>query len=151
MADIFPRKKEPVSEFEDMSREDFESRRDDRDLALMEEARARVDNMFELNKELIQPGRLKGSEYHQLLVRDLKISNLEPGDVETIRLWVSLIDHLLYIEIRDAAIIMHAELVAFLASKSSVDGFERKALITTVNRMFRDQGDSKSEGGRKLF
>ena len=149
MPNLFEKKPVVEDDYERLAREDLENRSLDRDLGLVEEGKARLETLIDLNKELIQPTRMLNSEYHQALTRDLKISNIGANEFEFIRAWLSLIDHLLFIGLEDAAKVMHAELLGFLAAKSSVDGFEREALISTIARILK--GSEQQPQQRKLF
>jgi len=102
------------------------------DERLVEQAQSRIEDLIGLNMALISPTRLKDSEYHALVSRDFKITNLNEADIPLVRLWVSLINHVVADGLDDMARVLHAELLAFFASKSSLRGFERRALITTL-------------------
>lgn len=117
------------------------------DERLVEMAQARIEDMIGLNMALITPSRLSDSDYHALVSRDLKISNLKEEDVSLLRLWVSTINHLVSDGLDDTARVLHAEMLAFLASKSSVNGFERKALITTLVESRKTHVTESKQGG----
>jgi len=116
---------------------------------LIEEQRARIEDLVAFNSELIRPTHLKKSRYHELLSKDLKVSNLGEEDVKTVGLAVSLIDHAVYMGFERFAVILHCELIGFLASMNSIDGFERKALISQiaeVRKSFNLRDEPKKKG-----
>jgi len=103
------------------------------DSKLLEEQRARIEDLVAFNSDIIRPTRLEGSDYHKLLTKDLKVSNLaDDQDRAVVCMAVSLIDHALFMGFESFAVILHAELIAYLSSKNSIQGFERKALITQI-------------------
>jgi len=121
------------------------------DRQLAEETRARVEDMVSFNTELIHPTRLKNSEFHKLVGKDFKISKLTDEDVKIILRFQSTINHFLFIGLKDFATVLHAELIGYLAAKSSVGGFEREALITTLSKFYRETRAGHGEAKRKLL
>lgn len=132
---LFGSKEDSVSASE---READDARTTQFDLQLAEETKQRIEDLVAFNSELINPSRLKDSEFHKIIGKDFKISNLKQEDIPLVRLWQSLIDHLLFMGLRDTAKVFHAELIGFLAAKSSVEGFERQMLISTLTKMYKE-------------
>lgn len=139
---------EPVSEAEES-----EISRGDRELT--EEAKARIEDMVGLNMALITPTRVvmdgdsSATKYHKLVNKDFKISNITKDDVRIVRAYQSVINHIMFLDIPTAAAVFHSELEGFLASQSSVDGFERKSLITAISNVVKTT--KKSDEGRRRF
>ena len=105
----------------------------------------RIESMVDLSKELITPSKIKASPYHELIGKDLKISNLTREDVATVQLWIGLINQLVNAGLVESARVMHSELVAYLAAHSSINGFERRALITSINKIFKSSDDAPAK------
>lgn len=120
------------------------------DSRLNEESRARAEDLVQFNSDIIRPTRLENSRYHKLLTKDLKISNLTEQDVLVVNRGLSLIDHALYLGFDEFASVIHSELTGFLASKNSIDGFERRQLNTNISLVDKrySEGDNKKKGFR---
>lgn len=142
MGAIFPEKGEalPPDEYAEL---DAERREDE----IAEQSRQRVEDMVGLNKEIITPTRLEHSKYHILLSKDLKLSNINENDVRLGSAYFSAINHLLFLKVTTSAKVLHAEMMEYLALKSSVGGFERKSLISTISSVLR--GKPAEGGGEK--
>jgi hypothetical protein len=115
------------------------------DARLAEESRARAEDMVQFNSDLIRPSRLKDSQYHNLLTKDLKISNLSEDDVRVVNMGISLVDHSLFLGFDEFASVIHAELIGFLATKNSVHGFERLQLNTSISQVEKRYSDSSEK------
>lgn len=122
------------------------------DSRLTEESRARAEDMVQFNSDIIRPSRIKDSQYHRLLTKDLKISNLTEADVNVVNMGISLVDHSLFLGFDEFATVVHAELIGFLATKNSVRGFERLQLNTSISQVEKRYSDSseKKKGGFRL-
>ena len=69
-----------VDEYDVLAKDDLTARQDDRDIQFTEESRARVESFVDLNKELIKPGRLVNSAFHQGLMQDLLTKGVKAFD-----------------------------------------------------------------------
>lgn len=105
------------------------------DALALEEARSRIEDAISWNTALITPTKFKNSPFHNLVTKEFKISNMREEDVKLIQLWQSLANMLLTLGMVKPAALVHAELTGFLAVRSSVDGFERKMLVTNLSKL----------------
>lgn len=164
MVDIFPRKE---TEEEILAKEQFSTQtdvlkgtREQQDLTLGEQAQSRIESMFELNQRLIQPTQLisgdgrKISNFHAGLTRDLKLSNIPPKDAaamtQALMMAYSLFGHTVWMGLPNFPMVVHAELEARLALLSSIDGFERKALISALLQISRHSSAGDKSGFKTL-
>jgi len=139
-------------EYEPTLRELDNPQEDMMDARLTEESRARAEDMVQFNSDIIRPSRIKDSQYHRLLTKDLKISNLSDADVNVVNMGISFVNHSLFLGFDEFATVIHAELIGFLASKNSVHGFERLQLNTSISQVEKRYSDStdKKKGGFRL-
>lgn len=146
----------PSSESELQPGEDVGEARYDKDIS--EETKARIEDLVAFNSDLIRPQRVnwdtkngsQASPFHELISKDFKISKITEGDVAIIRLYQSTIDHYVFIGLKGMATVLHAELIGFLAAKSSVNGFEREALISTLTKIYKDTKQSSPQPRRLI-
>ncbi len=145
MVNLFKREDEAEIEAEEVP----ESEEYDTAERLREEARARIENLVGLNLAIIEPTKLterdEPTRFHTYLSKDFKLSRISEEDVRLIRLWVALINHLTVMRLPKVAALFHAELIAFLAAKSSVNGFERKMLVSAITRFEKAIGETERE------
>lgn len=144
---------------DEASTEELSTRTSVADQQLQEASKQAIEDRIGLDKSLIQPTRMEftntdgktiTSVYHQMLTQDSKISNIKAEDKPVFRMWRSLINHALYLRAYDFALVLHAEYEHELAINSSVGGFERKALITTISNMIKGKGEGQNEGKKLL-
>lgn len=147
-----------VAALDDASTEELSTRTAVADQQLQEASKQAIEDRIGLDKSLIQPTRIEftdskgkviASIFHQMLTQDSKISNIKAEDKPIFRMWRSLINHALYLRAYDFALVLHAEYEHELAINSSVGGFERKALITTISNMIKGKGEGQE--GKKLI
>jgi hypothetical protein len=72
------------------------------------------------------------SEPYEILTKDLTTTNLDQDDVEIGCLYLSLVNHLIFLKMYQPAATVHAEFEGWLSLKASVNGFGRESLIKTI-------------------
>lgn len=107
-----------------------------RDMELAAQKKMEDKEWVQFNTTLITPTKLmRGddvSEPHQVLTKDLTITNISEHDVGIGCLYLSLVNHLIFLKMYRAAETIHAEFEGWLSLKCSVDGFGRESLIKTI-------------------
>lgn len=116
---------------------------------LTQETRAKIEDLAAFNSDLINPTKMEThgriTPYHALLTKESKVSNITVEDRELLHKWRALLDHALFLKLPETTQVIHAEMQDFLATSSSVDGFERKSLISSISNIFKRQVSSEPQ------
>ena len=131
------KKPEPQAQDLGYSDEDVKERLDS-DLVAMQKATAESNIAF--NTFMITPDKIKDSSIHQLLAKELGLTNVSRSEAELIVTGFSLLEDFNVLGLREPTLNLHAEIIALCLAYGSVDGFARRELSTTTIGRKYEQG-----------
>lgn len=147
------------AELDDAQKADMGARVDAADRQFVEEARQRTEDLVQFNSQLIKPTRLSrkegrtsvASKYHSILTQDLKISKFALKELVILSFYDAILDQCVDMELDDLFECFHADMEFRLASYSSVEGFERLALITQIANLQKSSNSLQNLAPRKVL
>lgn len=106
----------------------------------------RASDNVEYNMAVLLPQLIENSTFHQYIVKDLAVTQLNREDVSIIQQELSIITDLISFEIPTAAKFYHAEMIGRTTALRSVGGFERRQQNTVRSVIDRNQQNPPKSG-----
>jgi hypothetical protein len=111
---------------------------------LTQDSRSKMEDMFQLNQYLVDIPKIKRGEevsrYLSLVTKESKTSNLSEEDRHLVHKWRTMLNYAVYFDLPEFTETTLTELIDFLATSSSVGGFERLSLISTISQIKKATG-----------